>query len=61
MRKAFADTMNDPEFVAFATSRNFPVSPVSWQALHNEIEKVKAIIRSNPGVVDIVREVMGIK
>lgn len=61
LRKAFEDTMNDPEFRAFAASRKFPVDPVSWQALEAEIEKMKSILTSTPEVIETLRGVMGIK
>ena len=61
LRKAFNDTMTDPAFREFAASRKFSIHPVSWQTLHSEVDRMKAILVSNPEVADMLRKAMGIK
>lgn len=60
LRKAFEDTINDPEFIEFARSRNFPVDLEKWQELHGAIDKIKEIVKTSPDAVNELRDVSGI-
>ncbi len=58
LRKAMADTLKDPAFLAEAKKRNVDIIPASWQEVD---AAVKGVFNTPPKVVARVRKALGLK
>jgi tripartite-type tricarboxylate transporter receptor subunit TctC len=57
LRKAFADTMKDPEFLAEAKKTKFPVSYISGEEIEQHVEQMLSISpRAKEGLMFLVRK-----
>lgn len=57
LRKAFADTMKDPEFLAEAKKTKFPVSYISGEEIEQYVEQMLSISpRAKEGLMFLVRK-----
>jgi tripartite-type tricarboxylate transporter receptor subunit TctC len=42
LRKAFSDTLRDPEFLAYAKQARLELNPMDWEAMTSAIKRIYA-------------------
>jgi hypothetical protein len=55
LRKAFADTMNDPDFLAEAKKGNLEVNPLTGEEL---AKSVQAVLQTEPALAGKLKEIL---
>lgn len=55
MRKAFADTMKDPEFLADAKKSQLDINPLTGEELE---ENVRDIFKLEPALTEKLKEIL---